>query len=498
MSWTPIQDIPDPEEALEVSELRALDELWSEQRSELEQLDGMKRFRVRLARSWAIETGVIERVFDLDRGTTDLLIEKGIDADLIDRASTDREPRLVLRIIRDHRDAIEGLFTFIKRERDLSTSYVKELHATLTRSQETVEALDHFGHLVEVPLLRGTWKELPNNPRRPDGTAHIYCPPEHVDSEMDRLVHLHRIHDKRGVKPEVEAAWLHHRFAQIHPFQDGNGRVARALATLIFLRAGWFPLTVDRDLKSEYIEALEAADLGNLRYLAKMFGSLQRNELVRALGIGDQTARETPGVEQIIRAAREEIIGPAGPAAKEQLQKVRNTADLLREQACDRLQQVRQSIDTEISEHRPQFSARVESAPPGDERAQLYRAPVFDIARKRDYFANLGAYQAWVRLGIGDKEASTWDDLVLTFHAIGREFRGVIAVAALYEQHQVNVDGVKGERRLTDSDDLSVDLFQINYREAPQEAAERFRDWLEEVMTIGLDRWRSTLARSIR
>ncbi len=493
----PIEDIPEPEGALEVSELRALDELWSEQRSELERLDEMKRFRDRLARSWAIETGVIERVYDLDRGTTELLIEKGIDADLIDRASTDREPRLVGRIIKDHHDAIEGLFTFIKRERHLSTSYVKELHATLTQSQETVEAEDQFGAPVEVPLLRGAWKELPNNPRRPDGTVHVYCPPEHVDSEMDRLVDLHRTHDRRGVQPEVQAAWLHHRFTQIHPFQDGNGRVARALATLIFLRAGWFPLTVDRDLKSEYIEALEAADLGNLRYLAKMFGSLQRNELVRALGIGDQTARETRGVEQIIRAAREDIIGPAGPAAKEQLQKVRNTADLLREQACERLQQVRQSIDTEISEHRPQFGARVESAPPGDERAQFYRGQVFDIARKRAYFANLGVYQAWVRLGIGDKEASTWDDLVLSFHAIGREFRGVIAVAALYEQHHVNADGAKRERRLTDSDDLSVDLFQINYREAPEEAAERFRDWLEEVMAIGLDRWRSSLARSI-
>jgi len=22
--------------------------------------------------------------------------------------------------------------------------------------------------------------------------------------------------------PEIEAAWLHHRFTQIHPFQDGN------------------------------------------------------------------------------------------------------------------------------------------------------------------------------------------------------------------------------------------------------------------------------------
>ena len=43
-------------------------------------------------------------------------------------------------------------------------------------------------------------------------------------------------------RPEVEAAWLHHRFGQIHPFQDGNGRVARALATMIFLRAGFVPL----------------------------------------------------------------------------------------------------------------------------------------------------------------------------------------------------------------------------------------------------------------
>ncbi len=497
MPWKPIEDIPDPEEALEVSELRALDELWSEQRSELERMDGMKRFRDRLARSWAIETGVIERVFDLDRGTTDLLIEKGIDADLIDRESTNMEPRLVGRIIRDHQDAIEGLFTFIKRERELSTSYVKELHATLTQSQERVEALDQFGTLVEVPLLRGAWKELPNNPRRPDGTVHVYCPPEHVDSEMDRLIELHMTHDRRRVKPEVEAAWLHHRFTQIHPFQDGNGRVARALATLVFLRAGWFPLTVDRDRKAGYIEALEAADLGDLRHLVQMFGALQRNELVRALGIGDQTARETRGVEEIIRAAQEDIVGPVGPAAKEQLDQVRGTADLLLEQARERLGQIKQSIDTEISEHRPQFSARVESATAGDERAQFYRGPVFNMARRGGYFANVGAYQAWVRLGISDKEASTFDDLVLSFHAIGREFRGVIAVSALYQQHQVSADGVKRERRLTDSYDVPADLFQINPREAPQEAAERFRDWLEEVMTIGLDRWRLSLARSI-
>ena len=79
---------------------------------------------------------------------------------------------------------------------------------------------------------------------------------------MDRLLAMHREHGQRGVAPEVEAAWLHHRFTQIHPFQDGNGRVARALATLVMIRAGWFPLVVTDAGRADYIEALEIADGG--------------------------------------------------------------------------------------------------------------------------------------------------------------------------------------------------------------------------------------------
>ena len=108
--------------------------------------------------------------------------------------------------------------------------------------QETVEGIDSLGRIASIPLLRGAYKKLPNNPLRQDGTVHEYCPPEQVDSEMDRLIALHHQHQNNGVPPEVEAAWLHHRFAQIHPFQDGNGRIARALATLVLVKAGWFPL----------------------------------------------------------------------------------------------------------------------------------------------------------------------------------------------------------------------------------------------------------------
>lgn len=167
---------------------------------------------------------------------------------------------------------------------------------------------------------------------------------------------------------------------------------------------------------------------------------------------------------------------------------------MLRERARERLEKVKQSIDREISEHRPGFGARVKSAKPDDEHAQWYRAPVIRFAERRGYFANPRAYQAWVRLGISDDEASTYDDLVVSFHAIGREFRGVIAVTAFYEQHQVS----GGERILTEpaEDVSSTEPFQLNYRDMPEAAAERFDHWLEEAVAIGLSRWLSRRPRS--
>ena len=194
----------------------------------------MSEFAVRLNREWAIETGLIERLYTLDRGIIQLMIEQGVDAALIPHQSN-QEPESTVAIINDQQDAIESVFTFVKGNRTLSTSYIKELHSLFTRHQSTTEGRDQFGRTVRVPLIRGDYKQQANNPTRPDGTEHVYCPPEHVAAEMDRLVELHAKHGNAA--PEVEAAWLHHRFAQIHPFQDGNGRIARALATLIFIKA---------------------------------------------------------------------------------------------------------------------------------------------------------------------------------------------------------------------------------------------------------------------
>ena len=140
--WQPIEDL-ESHAALATPGLRALAEVWNEQRNRLGDMDAYRQFEERLKREWAIETGLIERLYTLDRGVTQLLIERGIRATLIPH-EPGANPEQIVAIIGDHEAAVEGVFDFVKGERSLSTSYIKELHALMTRHQETVEASTHL------------------------------------------------------------------------------------------------------------------------------------------------------------------------------------------------------------------------------------------------------------------------------------------------------------------------------------------------------------------
>ena len=267
VEWRPIADYGTLPEELADKELRALSGVWIERRAMLGESDSVAEFTERLKREWAIETGLIERLYALDRGITELMIEHGVNAALIPHG-VGQNPAHIAAMIGDQQDAIESVFAFVKGDRPLSTSYVKELHSLFTRNQEFVEGRDQFGRKTLVPLIHGDYKKQPNNPTRPDGSHHFYCPPEHVAAEMDRLLELHLAHD--GIAPEVEAAWLHHRFAQIHPFQDGNGRIARALATLVFVKANWLPLVVRDSNRKKYIDLITLDSKSELGYNVAM------------------------------------------------------------------------------------------------------------------------------------------------------------------------------------------------------------------------------------
>jgi Fic family protein len=240
--WNPDTGITglgaDPK-TLSASEIPGIKAVWTDQKTRLKGTRQLSDFTEKLSREWAIETGVIENLYEIERGVTQTLIERGFQAELLSHGSTNRPREYVIQLLRDQKEALDGIFDFVSSRRALSVSYIKELHAALLRSQVTTEGIDAHGRFVEIRLIKGPWKMQANYPLR-DGVTYAYCAPEHVGSEMDRLVAIHAEHVTNKVPSEVQAAWLHHRFTQIHPFQDGNGRVARAIASLVLVKDGLF------------------------------------------------------------------------------------------------------------------------------------------------------------------------------------------------------------------------------------------------------------------
>ncbi|HXS94616.1 MAG TPA: translation initiation factor IF-2 N-terminal domain-containing protein [Candidatus Limnocylindrales bacterium] len=58
------------------------------------------------------------------------------------------------------------------------------------------------------------------------------------------------------------AVIAHHKMTAIHPFMDGNGRVARLLLNLVLVRAGYPVVNIRREDRPRYYEALTFADVG--------------------------------------------------------------------------------------------------------------------------------------------------------------------------------------------------------------------------------------------
>jgi Fic family protein len=301
--WHPIEDIPQELYSYSDQDLRALEAEWKDVREKTPE-GTLQKILEEVKREWAIETGKIEGLYTLTKGITKTLIKYGISAKYIREGSTNLGPNHLTEILKDQQEVIEGLMDYVAQNKQLTLTYIRQMHQVFTRHQDKTEAITEDGKIVYIPLIKGDWKKWPNNPLQKDKTLHEYCPPEQVPNEMEHLLELHQKHKDENVSPEVEAAFLHHRFTQIHPFQDGNGRVARTLASLIFLRNGDFPFVVRDDERAEYIDALEEADQENIEELIKFMSEKQKELIYRAL-IDAQKLEINEDLSQVITHSKQ-------------------------------------------------------------------------------------------------------------------------------------------------------------------------------------------------
>jgi len=87
--------------------------------------------------------------------------------------------------------------------------------------------------------------------------VHRGAPSQQVERLLKELVRWYNQNKKR-YSPMVLAAVVHNQFENIHPFQDGNGRVGRLLLNNVLLKHNLPPLNIEMRNRTQYYAALQA------------------------------------------------------------------------------------------------------------------------------------------------------------------------------------------------------------------------------------------------
>ena len=159
-----------------------------------------------------------------------------------------------------------------EKDRPLTESFIRILHQTMLREDYTVYRQLPGGVNTSYVVHAGCYKTRPNSVITPTGERFEYVSPEETPALMADLIQWYNQAEADGELTPVElAALFHYRYIRIHPFEDGNGRIARLLMNYILLRHGYPMIIIRSKNKKAYLEAMteSPADSTKIRDLLR-------------------------------------------------------------------------------------------------------------------------------------------------------------------------------------------------------------------------------------
>ncbi len=144
----------------------------------------------------------------------------------------------------------------------LTQNFIRTLHKTLLREDYTVYRNLPGGQITSYVIHAGQYKTRPNSVITRYGDRFEYASPEETPALMSDLVGWYNEAEQSGKFTPIElAAIFHYRYIRIHPFEDGNGRIARLMVNYILSRHNYPMIVVRSRKKNDYLEALRKTDL---------------------------------------------------------------------------------------------------------------------------------------------------------------------------------------------------------------------------------------------
>lgn len=174
--------------------------------------------------------------------------------------SVEQDKKAVLETV-NSRTALDNIF---ETTNELTIDFIQKLHLA------TQQGIDDDA---------GEYKNMENCITDKDGTLiDNTTPVEFVEKRMNSLISWYN-KNKNILHPFVLSIVVHNQFVYIHPFNDGNGRVARLLFNFILIKNGFFPIIFFNDEKHKYYSYLRASKRGDIKDFVNYVSDLYRTQL---------------------------------------------------------------------------------------------------------------------------------------------------------------------------------------------------------------------------
>ena len=192
---------------------------------------------------------------------------------------------------RNHPEAIEYVESLANEQRRLAESDILTLHQIIMKDVMKEKEIGKY-RTGEVRIR---------------GSKHVPPPAYDVPMLIEEL--LKTINDNPDDFTTMElAAVTLHRFVHIHPFYDGNGRVARLLTNLVLMRKRYLPIIIPKIDRAKYLRCLERADAGDYRPLVNLLAQY----VIKHLDMALRAVEQKPGDRRLslIEAANMSSVSP--------------------------------------------------------------------------------------------------------------------------------------------------------------------------------------------
>ncbi len=175
-----------------------------------------------------------------------------------------------------------------EKDKPLTERFIRELNQTILVQDFWKDAITADGQNTRRKIKVGQYKEYPNSVIQSNGEIFEYASPQETPIFMGELVDWYNSEVEKGELTAIQlAALLHYRYIRIHPFDDGNGRVARLLVNYVLFRYDLPPIIIKSEDKKEYLRALQQADSGDL----EAFVNYMINQLAWSVDISIKAAK---------------------------------------------------------------------------------------------------------------------------------------------------------------------------------------------------------------